>query len=281
MNSGRPPLSARDKDIKQRYEGGEQTLAEIGAIWNLSKHTVKHIVAAMGLDYQARRAKQKAMRRQKEWDKRETQCQQRYGCSWDTLCELQEIGRQMQDAGCSQSRTPLGAFHQQRQNARERGIEWQLTLGEWWHIWDDSGHWEYRGKGQDRYVMSRFGDTGPYCAGNVFIQKAVENNSQRPQKQNGLPMGVHLTANGRYTAMRMTDGKMRYLGVFDTIDEARHAYQMNRRTLTRKQSGLPRGVRQTGETFQARTRVNGRWRHLGTFATALEASAAYQAAISA
>lgn len=58
-------------------------------------------------------------------------------------------------------------FTQQKVGARARGIGWQLTLVEWWGIWQQSGKWSQRGRG--KYVMCRIGDVGPYAKHNVFI----------------------------------------------------------------------------------------------------------------
>lgn len=60
-------------------------------------------------------------------------------------------------------------YTQQKSNAKQRGVEFLLTLDEWKQIWLDSGNWEQRGRGAEKYCMCRIGDTGPYAIGNVFI----------------------------------------------------------------------------------------------------------------
>jgi hypothetical protein len=91
-------------------------------------------------------------------------------------------------------------------------------------IWDASGKWDQRGRG-DGYVMSRYGDEGPYQKDNVYICLARENNSQRKEKQSGLPMGVDKCPWGDgYVARAMKGGKMRYLGTHPTPDVAELAY---------------------------------------------------------
>jgi hypothetical protein len=67
------------------------------------------------------------------------------------------------------------AFQAQRGCAGTRGVEWALTLSEWWGIWQWSGHWERRGRGRGKYVMARFRDEGPYAANNVRIITFTEN----------------------------------------------------------------------------------------------------------
>lgn len=71
--------------------------------------------------------------------------------------------------------TPKGKFIRQRQNSKSRGIAWEFTFEDWWKVWEDSGHWEDRGKDAGAYVMSRKGDVGPYRADNVEIRPQEEN----------------------------------------------------------------------------------------------------------
>jgi len=63
--------------------------------------------------------------------------------------------------------------HQQR--AKRKGISFELSLEEWYDIWQQSGHWHERGPRKGQYVMSRFNDTGPYAKDNVYIQTNGDN----------------------------------------------------------------------------------------------------------
>jgi hypothetical protein len=63
----------------------------------------------------------------------------------------------------------LKAYTQHKSNAKTRGIEFRLTFDEWKQIWVDSGYWNQRGRGADKYCMCRIGDVGCYEMGNVFI----------------------------------------------------------------------------------------------------------------
>lgn len=92
----------------------------------------------------------------------------------------------------SKSTPAFRAFYVQRQNAKQRGIEWRLTFDEWNRVWQDSGRWDSRGRGAGQYVMSRHGDKGAYEAGNVFINLGSQNVSdgvtgiKRSVEQNAL-----------------------------------------------------------------------------------------------
>lgn len=62
------------------------------------------------------------------------------------------------------------SFQVQRWHAiNTRGIEWKLTYEEWLDIWGDKI--TQRGRGRGKYNMCRYGDTGAYEVGNVYIDK--------------------------------------------------------------------------------------------------------------
>lgn len=68
-----------------------------------------------------------------------------------------------------------GKFEGQRGNAERRGIPFLLTFDQWLSIWTESGKLAERGRGSEKYCMSRIGDCGAYEVGNVFIQSGRNN----------------------------------------------------------------------------------------------------------
>lgn len=74
-------------------------------------------------------------------------------------------------------------WQNQKDHAKERGIEFRLTFTEWWDIWQQSGKWDLYGKKKGQYCMSRYGDLGAYEVGNVFIQLASDNIRQANTKE--------------------------------------------------------------------------------------------------
>ena len=66
----------------------------------------------------------------------------------------------------------------QKNNAKRRGIEFDFPFEQWLQFWLDSGHWNQRGIGNNGYVMSRIGDTGPYRIDNVEIKSNLANLSE-------------------------------------------------------------------------------------------------------
>lgn len=152
---------------------------------------------------------------------------ERFECTAEEWRILRDIGLEMMRQGKSRSATPLRAFSRQRGLAlKVRNIGWELTLWQWWTIWQDSGHWDERGSGRG-YQMCRKGDVGPYAVGNVFIGPGVEN-CAAATKTSGLPLGVRHAKGGKekpYRAFCRVAGKQVYLGYFATVAEAEAAYR--------------------------------------------------------
>jgi hypothetical protein len=132
-----------------------------------------------------------------------------WGCSLEQYLELRAMCK------------PMRVFQAQRKNARHRGVGWKLNFWQWWTIWQKSGHWEHRGRGQG-YVMCRHGDEGPYAVGNVFIAPSIVNVSDA-NNISGLPIGVS-DRGRRYRAMRMLGGKMHRLSLHETPESAHAEY---------------------------------------------------------
>jgi hypothetical protein len=80
-------------------------------------------------------------------------------------------------------RTPIsiarGKYRRHRGNATDRGIPFLLSFGQWWSVWQRSGHWCQRGRRRGQYVMARFGDQGAYEVGNVRICTVADNMKER------------------------------------------------------------------------------------------------------
>jgi hypothetical protein len=66
-------------------------------------------------------------------------------------------------------------YAMQRNKARHRGIEWNLTFDEWFGWWLENGHYHERGRRKGEYVMARFGDVGPYSLDNIYCIPNREN----------------------------------------------------------------------------------------------------------
>lgn len=141
--------------------------------------------------------------------------EEKFGCTYSEYLELRD-----------RPDKPIAAFVDHRCNAKVRGVAWELSLTQWWSVWQQSGHWEARGRGCLFYCMSRKGDVGPYSVENVFIAKFRENSSIHPNKKSDLPMGVSKPSNGSrgYQARRRIKGKMVHLGTYASADLASASY---------------------------------------------------------
>lgn len=214
---------ARAVAMCRRFKSGE-TMQAIATDYQISRERVRQILkkygGLVGADGGEARAAQ--IKRNKMLAARDAKSLERYGCTFAQHKMLIDMA-----IGMPIYRSPCRAYVGQRNNAYKRGIEWKLTLWEWWCIWEKSGKWGCRGRGQGGYVMARKGDAGGYEVGNVFICLATENNSETPQKKSGLPRGVSKRVVGNYVAFvahKMIGGEKHRLGSFKTPDAAHNAY---------------------------------------------------------
>ena len=150
------------QEIQDLYRSG-QTYQQIGDKFGVSRQRIQQVIG-LNRTHGGQHVK-KAKRLQSIADKREAWAQSHLGISYAKYREL------LQSKGY---RSPLGAFRSQKINARRRGIAWEMTFADWWRIWDVSGKWSQRGRGQG-YVMARKGDTGPYSVDNVYIATSSQN----------------------------------------------------------------------------------------------------------
>jgi hypothetical protein len=71
-------------------------------------------------------------------------------------------------------------FRANQDNAKRRGIDFELSFGEWLNIWLNSGVFHLRGgRKPDQYVLARYGDQGPYAMGNVRVITKRENDLEK------------------------------------------------------------------------------------------------------
>ena len=103
----------------------------------------------------------------------------------------------------------LVKYKTQRFNALKRGIGFEISFDDWSSIWIQSGKWDQRGKGANKYVMSRHNDIGPYKVGNVAIKTQEENSSEanlgvrNPSKRSGtlISAGLKGIAKQKFTCV--------------------------------------------------------------------------------
>jgi len=145
--------NSRDATICALYREGA-TLCSIGALFGLTYEGVRRIAAKAGLNKRnaglaARKLARPAPNRS------EIVCQRRYGCSLEELARVIPAKRL--------------AFLEHRKNVLRDEVPWRLTLTEWCRLWRASGKWNQRGRGPDKYGMTRTNLDGAMELGNVQI----------------------------------------------------------------------------------------------------------------
>lgn len=211
--SGMSPIatSERTDHFIMLYKSG-LTLQEIGGQYGISRERVRQMLKLAGVTGRDGGKSAKARQaRARKLEAREKATIAEWGCTRAQLKSLR-----------ARSDRPHRAFSVQKRDAKARGIEFKMTLWEWWTIWQESGHWDERGRGQG-YCMCRHGDDGPYAVGNVFIAPTRLNSSLRQNRKSDLPMGVSRSRGG-YAAKRMIGGQTLHLGTFRTPNAAYAAY---------------------------------------------------------
>lgn len=215
------------------------TLVQIGEIHGLTRERVRQILSRLGLDSSnSGRKKVSDQRKQAKRvavsARRDARCMRVYGCSFESLESI--LGK---DVVLTSHRTAR-AYVQHKRNSGWRGIEFLLTFTQWWAVWQKSGKWKQRGRGQG-YVMARTGDVGPYAVGNVYICTQSQNSkdsflktpaSARAAKRAANPNAKGTLGSGKGWSFDKTCKSRPYrvvvrnraIGAFATAEEARSAY---------------------------------------------------------
>lgn len=211
-------------DIKARYISG-QTSAEIANVYSCKADSICKILRKNGVKRKdGGQFKGLTLR-----EKIEADCDKRFmeklGCVFSVYKEIVRV----------HGRWPRRAFTCQRRMARIRGIAWEMSFIDWWNIWQESGHWEQRGKHGDEYVMGRLGDDGPYKVGNVEIISMVQN--IRDGVKNAKANGRHRANIGRgkgWVKIKRCRSRPyiaifrhKIIGYYATPEEASAAYQVS------------------------------------------------------
>jgi hypothetical protein len=155
------------------FRGGK-TLQEIGDMYNLSRERVRQLLKRNGLDSSGggmlvNSIDIKAKKAKEARERADNRSVRIYGCDKATFDRLM-LGYKRSERG-----SPAMAWSSQRNNAKKRGIEWDLSFFDWMTIWNESGKWNERGLGIGKYCMARRMDSGGYSAGNVYITTCDDN----------------------------------------------------------------------------------------------------------
>lgn len=177
MGQKRKDVSAdlRVMQMTALYRQGK-TLHEVGEQFGVSRERVRQLLRRAGVPAVdggvSLRARQTALLRAASLRDKSAARRQKiealFGCSMDEIKRINGMAFCWTSLYREKSKTPANAFVRQKQNAGKRGIAWDLTLPQWWDVWQQSGKWDQRGRGQG-YCMARVGDSGPYAVDNVYV----------------------------------------------------------------------------------------------------------------
>ncbi len=261
--------SPRNLKILSMHRQGVN-MTKIGAQMGVTRERVRQILKRHGITGRDAGAAKKAKKTEAALIAREARCMARHGMTLSAYTAASKAGH-------------VAAYCQQRNTARHRGVDWKLSFGEWFSIWQESGKLHLRGRGVGHYVMSRACDSGGYVLGNVHIQLSTENNSEymtkNACKRNANP-GVYLMYPGLSQPWIAKVSK-KYLGMFATEQEAtdaRNAYLAARPKVVRRKSsrlGAGLGYQRYGDKFKVVVAK----RYIGLFGSEQEAIAARQQAV--
>jgi DNA-binding CsgD family transcriptional regulator len=168
-------LNTRSIRMAKLYRAGK-TLEEIGQLEGITRERVRQILAKMdghssefgGVSVRTLLAsKEKTIARKENKNKKTMDV---YGCSIDEFIKIQG-----DNVPVTLVASPACYYRRQKNAADFRGIPWKFTFTEWWGVWQKSGKWQLRGRGKDKYCMSRIGDAGEYSSKNVVIKTNLEN----------------------------------------------------------------------------------------------------------
>jgi len=225
-------LSDRTIAIIEAFKQGK-TLEEIGEQYKISRERVRQILKIEGITSKQGGAHIRRLDSEKSQtiaikEKKNKKCIATYGCTTDELTRLNdgEIS--------SKKQSKAQKFKKQLNNARLRGVVFNLTFPQWVAVWEESGLYDARGRGKSGYCMARYGNTGAYEIGNVYIASVIENsrdgikvahdNNKKFNRINnrcGKGKGWVRNARGRYEAKF----RNKYIGSFKTQVEAEMCYK--------------------------------------------------------
>ena len=138
------------------------TLAEIGGQYGITRERVRQIITKKhGLTAKdGGQALVAVLGAAARLNKIEARYQKKYGCSRTQYYEVLQAGG-------------TRGFTELQRNAKRDGIELDLKLWQWWTLWQESGHWNERGRGRG-YWLFRLRPDAPLSIDNYCIAPGHE-----------------------------------------------------------------------------------------------------------
>ena len=176
---------SRNKEIVSKFKQG-QTLASIGLDYGISRQAVQILVKRCKLDRtkggyfgSAKRVKERASHK-KELNREHTEhMNNKYGMDYK---KVRKIQKEFNDPTQPTLTNPTYIFFRKQQNAINALIEWDLTFGEWWNLWEKSKKWKERGRKSHEYVLGRKNKAEGFTIENSSIMTNSQNIANRIYK---------------------------------------------------------------------------------------------------
>jgi hypothetical protein len=179
IKNGRLIPTERDRDMFALFSDGHN-FSEIADKYHLSRERIRQIITMIygisGTDGGIlRRYINEKKGENHKISKRAERISKLFGCSEELLLG---INGKKYTAGNKAKGSKAHQYLTQVRNSKKRNIEWNLTFPQWWDIWEKSGKYNSRGRGK-KYNMARYGDSGGYEIGNVYICTGAQNSSDQ------------------------------------------------------------------------------------------------------
>lgn len=161
---------SRTLEMEALYRSG-QTLEQVGQKYGVTRERVRQLISARGVTrLDGGKAVERFLRthdiiaKEKAYlEDRDRRCYEKKGMSLERWKE--HVAQWGNGKG-----SPFVVFTVQRSNYRP---VWELSFADWWALWEESGKWAEHGRGFG-YQMIRYGGSGLYKLGNVFITTGDE-----------------------------------------------------------------------------------------------------------
>lgn len=193
--------------IADRYLVGGESMQSIGDTYGVTREYIRLRLKAEGITYISSARHMRIVNRKSErivakFHKQNARAKA-LGMTGDEWREyLAKYGAMRRDFPPGTTPSPYYYYVHQRKNAiHNLHVQWTLTFGDWWRMWQKSGRYAKRGRGSKSYVLCRINHNLPFRKGNVCVTTQKENLQKgwvdKPQSIRGPKMSHDKTAKRR------------------------------------------------------------------------------------
>ena len=156
---------------------------QIAAHFKVTRQRVQQVLKKHGIRRAAGgNSKRIAAKNEARLHSKNHRCLRRWGMTID------EYRAHVSEYGTSGRRdSPMGRFQAQRKDFQKIGVVWLLPFAQWWAVWQRSGKWQQRGRGNG-YRLARINTARGYVLGNVQIIGGSDHMSDTQNMRYGNPL---------------------------------------------------------------------------------------------